>query len=514
MRLLLNSATHTLKKIPAFACIACAMLSQTPLWAADLPMLGDSVSAIVSPEDERVLGNAYLRSIRGGMPLITDASLNQYIADLTINLASAHQNQLPPIKTIVVNASTINAFAVPGGLLGINAGLLLYTTNEAELAAVIAHELAHLSQRHYARGVEYRERTKWATYTGLLASLALMAATNSNTGIAGVMATQAASIDAQLQFSRQNEREADRVGMQALYNAGIPPQAMPAFFGRLLKSKQFSGREDYEFLSTHPVTQTRIADSMARADQYLQQDGVLPGVSYKTTESATSDFYFMKARVAAAYAPTPQAAVKSFKSQLTATPSDAVAAYGLARAYIRNNQPSKAIATIEEFNASLDVQSLTEPDALTSPFFQLELVKIEAYLDEKEFNTALDLVDNLSVQYPQSKTLAYYTSDALIGLKHYKKAQKLLEQLLANDPENILYLQNILLVHQELNNRVDVYLNQAQLEFSRGQYDSSLTYLSQAFDLVGSDNLPLKSKIKTRIRDIQKLKVKLRQFSG
>ncbi len=222
--------------------------------ADDLPMLGDPVSAIISPEDEILLGHAYLRSLRNQMPMILDPSLNSYIEDLTTRLASASESELPPLTLTMINSSAINAFAVPGGVLGINAGLFLYATTEGELAAVIAHELAHLSQRHYARGIEYREKTRWATYAGLLASLALLATSDSSSGIASILATQAATIDANLQFSRQNEQEADRVGMESLYAAGFDPRAMPGFFNRLLQSKQFSGTEDYEFFITSGTT--------------------------------------------------------------------------------------------------------------------------------------------------------------------------------------------------------------------------------------------------------------------
>lgn len=466
-----------------------------------LPLMGDPVSAIFSPADEIVLGRAYLRALRNQMPIIKDPPLNNYVRELTTRIVAASDSELPPIRLAIINSGTINAFAVPGGILGINAGLFLYTTTEAELAAVLAHELAHLSQRHYARGIEHRDKTKWATYTGLLASLALMATSDSSSGIASILATQAFTIDANLQFSRQNEREADRVGMESLFNAGFDPRAMPAFFGRLLQSKQFSGTEDYEFLNTHPVTKTRISDSQARADQLSQQFPQMYN---------SSQFQFMQARITAAYAATPQEAVAQFRNKLKSKPSNMSYRYGLARAYLRNQQLDLALDTIRNQG------SYTSPNLKLDNTTALEfgIVEIEIYLEQENFQLARQKIINLQQKYPNHIPLRYYLAEAELGLDNDVEARIILDNLLRTDEENLLYLENLLISHRNQFNQIDAYITQARISFAKGHYDKAKQHYSQALAIIDRDNLPLQSKMEHEIRKIQRLEQRLRQFSN
>jgi len=139
------------------------MLLQTPIaMAEELPKLGDAASAVVSPEQEYKIGRAWLRQLRAQAPIIQDPMINDYLFNLVYKLASYSDITNPRLETVVLDSSEINAFAVPGGIIGLNGGLLLSAQTEDELAAVIAHELAHLSQRHFAREVERSRNTSWA----------------------------------------------------------------------------------------------------------------------------------------------------------------------------------------------------------------------------------------------------------------------------------------------------------------------------------------------------------------
>jgi len=469
--------------------------------AESLPLMGDPVSAIISPADEIILGRAYLRALRSQMPIILDPALNNYVEQLITRIIAASEGELPPVQLAMFNSSAINAFAVPGGILGINAGLLLYTTTEAELAAVLAHELAHLSQRHYARGIEHREKTKWATYAGLLASVALLATTDSSTGIASILATQAATIDANLQFSRQNEREADRVGMESLYNAQFDPRAMPAFFSRLLASKQFSGTNEYEFLNTHPVTQSRISDSQARADQLTTQ--IMP------LQQSTL-FQFMQARIKAAYASTPQEAISQYRTKLKNKKHNLINRYGLARAYIRNQQFEKALDTI--LNQGKYTADSLQLDAQTE--LQFGLVEIEIYLEQEEFTAAKTVIERLQDKYPSSEPLEYYRAKSHLGLQQDQHAADILNDLLRNDPENLLYLRNLLTAERNLYDQTKTLLTQARISFAHGQYSQAKQHYRQALDSVSANNLSLQAKIKQEIIDINTLERRLQKFSG
>ncbi|HAG96723.1 MAG TPA: peptidase M48, partial [Gammaproteobacteria bacterium] len=162
-----------------------------PSFAAPLPDLGDASSAIVSPDQEYRLGRAWLRQLRAQVPLIHDPLIYDYLYNLVYRLASASDIERPDIALVVINNAAINAFAVPGGVMGLNGGLLLNARTEDEVGGVIAHELAHLSQRHFARGVERSQQNSWAGLAALLASIAIAATAGGEAGMAALATTQA-----------------------------------------------------------------------------------------------------------------------------------------------------------------------------------------------------------------------------------------------------------------------------------------------------------------------------------
>lgn len=229
-----------------------------------LPVLTDSTSSIISLQEEYRLGRNWARMLRGQAKLMSDPVTKQYLQDLLWQITPNSQLTDRRLELIVLDKESINAFAVPGGVIGIHAGLITGAESEAEVASVIAHELAHLSQRHYAQQLEESRRNRPFMLAGLLASI-LVAAADTQAGTAAITSTLAGSASSQLAFSRRNEQEADRVGMQTLVASGFDPYAMPSMFSRLQKTYRYSGRQAPEFLLTHPVTESRIADSLNRA---------------------------------------------------------------------------------------------------------------------------------------------------------------------------------------------------------------------------------------------------------
>ena len=187
-----------------------------------LPNLGESSSSLFSPEQEYQLGRAWLRMFRSQAPTLDDPLLQDYLEDLIYRLVTHSELQDRRIDVVIVDNPVINAFAVPGGVIGVHTGLLLYAQNEDELATVLAHEIAHLSQRHFSRRVEQQQKQQPLTMAGLLAS-AVLIATTGGAGLAAMTATQAAALDAQLRYSRSAEQEADRIGMQTMVKAGMDP---------------------------------------------------------------------------------------------------------------------------------------------------------------------------------------------------------------------------------------------------------------------------------------------------
>ena len=229
-----------------------------------LPVLGDSLSGIVSKQQEFQLGRTWLKVFRSRVREFDDPLMQQYLENLIYNLATYSELENPNIELVIVNNPTMNAFAVPGGVVGIHTGLFAYAENEDQMVSVLAHELAHLSQRHFARGIESRRNSSAATLAGLLTGLVLAATVGGDAGMAAMAATQAMTLENQLRYSRSNEKEADRFGVRTMEKAGRDPGAVGDMFETMLKRLRYSGDRLPEFLLTHPVTEKRVSHARAR----------------------------------------------------------------------------------------------------------------------------------------------------------------------------------------------------------------------------------------------------------
>ncbi len=234
---------------------------------ADLPSMGDTAGQLISPEQEKQFGESFMRQIRRSGKLVQDPELNDYLQQLGYRLAAASDAPGYGFNFFLVDDPSINAFAGPGGYIGVHTGLLLAARNESELAGVLAHEIAHVTQRHLLRAYEAAQRMSLPTAAALLAAI-LIGSQDSQAGQAALVGLQAASAQYQINFTRANEHEADRVGIQTLVRSGIDPRGMPDFFERLHQQSRLYGNRLPEFLSTHPVTTSRIAETAARAEAH------------------------------------------------------------------------------------------------------------------------------------------------------------------------------------------------------------------------------------------------------
>jgi len=231
-----------------------------------LPEMGDPSAQVLTPQAERRIGAALMQSLRAKGMLHDDLLVTGYIESLGSRLAANSGLGPGAITFFVVRDRAINAFAAPGGVIGIHTGLILASQTESELAAVIAHELAHVSQRHMARTYEAAGQMQIANAVALLAAL-LLGQVDGELGEAALATTLGGSAQAQLNFIRSNEEEADRIGIQILANTGLDPYGMPDFFGRLQQNQRLYGDVLPEFLRTHPVNVSRIASATDRASQ-------------------------------------------------------------------------------------------------------------------------------------------------------------------------------------------------------------------------------------------------------
>ncbi|WP_416139651.1 M48 family metalloprotease [Halomonas sp. HK25] len=239
-----------------------------PQWdsAAGLPSLASGDSQAASGEEFR-LGRAWLRQFRARAPQWQDPIAQHYVESMVTRLLPhSGLGGSQPLVTLV-DSRQLNAFAVPGGIIGVNAGLFAFADEEAALVSVLAHELGHLSQRHYARGQARAEQTQVPAMAAMLAGMLIAAAGGGDAGIGVAMGSQAAFIQDQLAYSRRFEQEADRIGLQAMAQAGYDPQAMVRMFRAMQRMASLQGGNPPEFLLSHPVTESRISDTQDRAGQ-------------------------------------------------------------------------------------------------------------------------------------------------------------------------------------------------------------------------------------------------------
>ncbi|MEM7465455.1 MAG: M48 family metalloprotease [Pseudomonadota bacterium] len=231
----------------------------------DLPDFGDSAGAIISPAQEKKLGESFMRQVRRYAPVVDDEEVEDYIQQLGESLAK-HAEYDGEFTFFMIESNVINAFAVPGGFIGFHTGLILNSKGESEVASVMAHEIVHITQRHGARGIEAQARSNIPAMAALLGALVL-AAVDPQAGIGALTAVQAAQVQKRINFTRSNEREADRIGIKLLNEAGYDTRSMADFFERLQIANRYTDPKHIpEILRTHPVTTNRISEAKERAE--------------------------------------------------------------------------------------------------------------------------------------------------------------------------------------------------------------------------------------------------------
>ena len=252
----------------ALAVFASSLVGRARALNLELPDMGATADAFMTPASEQKLGKAFMRSVRKSLNVLDDPLLTDYVQSLGHRLAAGAEGGGLPFTFFLVDNPAVNAFAGPGGYVGVFSGLILATETESELAAVMAHEIAHVTQHHLTRTLEDQQQLIGPAAVLLIAAAILGSQVSSDATVAALAGVQAAAVQHQINFTRQNEQEADRIGITSLASSGFEPHAMPAFFERLSKSTRIYENNAPEFLRTHPVNTNRIADALSRADRY------------------------------------------------------------------------------------------------------------------------------------------------------------------------------------------------------------------------------------------------------
>jgi predicted Zn-dependent protease len=478
----LRATASRLRQVALPALLAWPLFTVSAFATEDLklPNLGESSTSMFSAEFEHQLGRTWLRIFRSQVPTVDDALLYDYLEGLIYNLVTHSQLQDRRVEIVIVDNPTINAFAVPGGVIGIHNGLLLYAQTEDELATVLAHEIAHLSQRHFSRGVEFQKNQQPITLAAMLAGLVVMATVGGDAGLAAISAAQAAAQDSALRYSRSNEQEADRVGMQTLVDAGMDPHAAPAMFERMLAASRYSSAERIpEFLRTHPLSENRIADTRNRARQYPKQ-----------IRATSLDYQLMRARVVNQLAETPEQAVERFRGELSGTPRSREAArYGLVLALTAAGRPDEA---------SLELDSIWsgDPD-------RLEYVIADAEIDiqrNEPGKAARKLASRVKLS-PGNHPLTMAYANSLMKNQQAHIAEEVLiaqSKIRPNDP-GLWYL--LAEVQGLAGNIVGLHQSRAEYFILNGILDQAEKQLQYALKLTGND-YHTTATINQRIRDI------------
>lgn len=235
-----------------------------------LPEMGDSSATLLSREDEQRIGREMMRQLDNSGIVNQDPLINTYIQEVGRSLSSAAVDGSNDFRFFVIDKTSINAFAMPGGYIGVHAGLILASESENELASVLAHEIAHVTQHHIARSVEKANQMNLPVTAAVIAAI-LLGGVDPQAANAALTASIGGAQQLQLDFTRANEKEADRVGMQLLASSDYDPRGMSGFFARLQNETRYYGSGTPEFLRTHPVTTSRLAEAADRARQYPQR---------------------------------------------------------------------------------------------------------------------------------------------------------------------------------------------------------------------------------------------------
>lgn len=471
---------------PLLTLVAVALLGGgllLPAQAADseLPELGGGVTA-VTPEQEYRLGRAWVRKLRGSTQLVNDPLLQDYLERQSYRLAFHSPLEQPDLVLVLVNDRQINAFAVPGGVIGINAGLLLHAETEAEFSSVLAHELGHLSQRHFARMLADNQRSQWVYLGALLASIAVAASGDAQAAYALGATSQAAAIQNRLSYSRINEQEADRIGMQTLVNAGLDPQAMPRFFQRMERQYRQVGSMP-EFVLTHPLTQSRIADSFNRARQYPQKlaaDGL--------------DYQLARVRLLVQFMNDTGRGVAHFEKQLEDSrrldDKTRVNRLGLALALMRERQFAAARQALAPLLAA-------EPQRVD---FVVAAAEIE--MAERQYAAAIALLAPALQLNPDSYPLRAWLARARVANGDAEAVIPQLEAMVRERRDDALLWRQLIDAYNSTRNAIGIHRARAEVLFLHGNEDKALEQLKLAADLA-RENYPLTARLQKRMREIE-----------
>ena len=442
----------------------------------EVPDIGSGIG-LLDQQKEKLIGEKVYREVHRQMPTIQDAWLEDQFLQVFSGILS--QTQLgQPIGLVIIKDPQINAFAVPGGLFALNTGLITSAKNLDEIAGVMAHEIAHVAQRHYSRSQEAFKGQGLLALAGIIVGAAIASQADSDVGSAVMLGTQAALMDKQLSYSRNQEREADRIGMQFMYAAGYNPQSMADYFETMHRA---TSRVSFlpDFWLTHPLTTERMSEARLRANQ-------LPQVRSKIYDL---DFDILKW-----YTQVVSNQATEIQLQALANRKNIAGLLALSKFYLMQGDYTQA-------QSNLDLVKIKLKSHILIPLIQTDI-----YLGQNKFDQAYDSISSLQKTMPENRALSYKLVEVLIRQGKIDQAQTLVQRFIRKNQRDI---QGWQLLQQATNldkssplQAVNVLCYRAEAEYWSGYEENAIKSMLHAQRLA-KGNLAMSAKIDSRLKQMQ-----------
>ncbi|SFM52922.1 M48 family metalloprotease [Marinobacter zhejiangensis] len=453
------------RRLTATGLLSCALLFSAALptdaQERDLPTIGGLGGGLISEQQEAEIGQQVLAYLRRSEARVEDPLAEDYLQSLIFRLLPAVPLNDKNIHLVLIDSPELNAFAVPGNIVGVNAGLFLHANSEQAFSSVVAHELAHLSQRHFARRLEQQQTSTPMALAGMIAGIVLSAVTKSDLGIAAIAGTQALTAQNMLQYSRAHEKEADRIGLEIMVNSGLDPKGMPQMFEEMMRENRLQGNQVPEYLSTHPLTQSRVSDTWARAEQYPN----------RRTED-TLEYHLSRARLQVHYLRTPELAIEHFK-QLTAQATlqtNPAASYGLAVALLSGGRAADAEQLLRDM-------LLHQPGRIT-----YTVTLAEALLAQGQSEEANQLTRQALTRNPNNFPISDMLARTELAIGDSAAAVATLKRLTREQPGKETLWRRLAEAEGQARNIVGVHQARAEYALLMGDYPAARRQLLQAQD--------------------------------
>lgn len=464
-----------------FKTLLVALLVSTVVWADDLPDLGDSSQSALSPAQERKLGEGIMAQIRSNPAYLDDPEVADYLNTTGYRLVANSPDPAGPFEFFAIADNSINAFALPGGYVGVHAGLLLAAQSESELASVLSHEIAHVTQRHIARLIAAQQRVGLASMAALAVAI-LAARSNSQVSAAAIAAAQAGAIQSQLNFTREHEREADRIGLQIMDKAAFDVHATPVFFERLQKATRVYENGAPSYLRTHPLTFERIADVESR----------IQGIAFRQIPDSL-EFQLVRARLSAQDGNAREEVANLDKMLETRKfTTEAAARYGLVVALLRVGDHVRARREM----------SLLQGLKVKSPM--IDALSAQTLIAAGDLEKGLASYRSAINANPDRKALIYGYADALLSANKATEAVQFLDMRLAGRTGDARLYEFQARAYAALGKKMLQHRAVAEVYALRGNFVAAIEQL-QIAKKAGDGDFYQKSSVEARLKEFMAL---------